>query len=125
MVPSLPLKEGTVVDTAPMQMDTGSATVTPESSLACSPDTDSPVMIEYEAGSGNLSQKSDEEDFVKLEDLPLQLSVLCEEELLKRIAEQEKSNLSPENNGSGDGPQGLAGNAQIMKAPETIGAQSA
>ncbi|XP_041114548.1 pericentriolar material 1 protein-like isoform X2 [Polyodon spathula] len=117
MVPSLPLKEGTVVDTAPMQMDTGSATVTPESSLACSPDTDSPVMIEYEAGSGNLSQKSDEEDFVKLEDLPLQLSVLCEEELLKRIAEQEKSNLTPENNGSGDGPQGLAGNAQIMKAP--------
>ncbi|MGH0140524.1 UNVERIFIED_CONTAM: hypothetical protein FKN15_076459 [Acipenser sinensis] len=79
VVPSLPLIEGTVADTAPMQMDTGSATLTPESSLACSPDTDSPVMIDYEAGSGNLSQKSDEEDFVKLEDLPLQLSVLCED----------------------------------------------
>lgn len=29
-------------------------------------------------GSGNTSQKSDEEDFVKVEDLPLQLSVMCE-----------------------------------------------
>ncbi|XP_058883052.1 pericentriolar material 1 protein isoform X1 [Acipenser ruthenus] len=125
VVPSLPLIEGTVADTAPMQMDTGSATLTPESSLACSPDTDSPVMIDYEAGSGNLSQKSDEEDFVKLEDLPLQLSVLCEDELLKRIAEQENNHSTPEINGSGDGPQGLAGNAQILKEPEIIGAQSA
>ncbi|MGH0121312.1 UNVERIFIED_CONTAM: hypothetical protein FKN15_070373, partial [Acipenser sinensis] len=117
VVPSLPLIEGTVADTAPMQMDTGSATLTPESSLACSPDTDSPVMIDYEAGSGNLSQKSDEEDFVKLEDLPLQLSVLCEDELLKRIAEQENSHSTPDINGSGDGPQSLAGKAQILKEP--------
>lgn len=29
-------------------------------------------------GSGNTSQKSDEEDFVKVEDLPLQLTVMCE-----------------------------------------------
>ncbi|XP_041081502.1 pericentriolar material 1 protein isoform X2 [Polyodon spathula] len=127
VVSSVPLNEGMVADTAPMQTDTGSATVTPESSLACSPYTDSPVMIDYEAGSGNVSQKSDEEDFVKLEDLPVQLSVLCEDELLKRIAEeQEMNNLTTEIiNGSGDGPQGLAGNAQILKEPETIGAQSA
>lgn len=31
-----------------------------------------------EVGSGNTSQKSDEEDFVKLDDLPLQLTVMCE-----------------------------------------------
>lgn len=31
-----------------------------------------------EVGSGNMSQKSDEEDFVKVEDLPMQLSVICE-----------------------------------------------
>ena len=29
-------------------------------------------------GSGNTSQKSDEEDFVKVDDLPLQLTVMCE-----------------------------------------------
>lgn len=29
-------------------------------------------------GSGSTSQKSDEEDFVKVEDLPLQLTVMCE-----------------------------------------------
>lgn len=31
-----------------------------------------------EVGSGSTSQKSDEEDFVKVEDLPLQLTVMCE-----------------------------------------------
>lgn len=31
-----------------------------------------------EVGSGNTSQKSDEEDFVKVDDLPLQLTVMCE-----------------------------------------------
>ncbi len=31
-----------------------------------------------EMGSGNTSQKSDEEDFVKVDDLPLQLTVMCE-----------------------------------------------
>lgn len=31
-----------------------------------------------EMGSGNTSQKSDEEDFVKVEDLPMQLTVICE-----------------------------------------------
>lgn len=34
--------------------------------------------LEQEVGSGNTSQKSDEEDFVKVEDLPLQLTVMCE-----------------------------------------------
>lgn len=29
-------------------------------------------------GSGNASQKSDEDDFVKVDDLPLQLTVMCE-----------------------------------------------
>lgn len=31
-----------------------------------------------EVASGNTSQKSDEEDFVKVEGLPMQLSVMCE-----------------------------------------------
>lgn len=31
-----------------------------------------------EVGSGNASQKSDEDDFVKVDDLPLQLTVMCE-----------------------------------------------
>lgn len=31
-----------------------------------------------EVGSGSTSQKSDEDDFVKVEDLPLQLTVMCE-----------------------------------------------
>lgn len=36
---------------------------------------------------------------------------------MKRIAEQENNHSTPEINGSGDGPQGLAGNAQILKEP--------
>lgn len=38
------------------------------------------VLISFmqEMGSGNTSQKSDEEDFVKVDDLPLQLTVMCE-----------------------------------------------
>ncbi|XP_066574344.1 pericentriolar material 1 protein isoform X3 [Amia ocellicauda] len=120
--------EGISVDAAADQVEGRSAAVTPEGSLACSPDTDSPVLInDYEAGSGNLSQKSDEDDFVKVEDLPLQLSVLCEDELRKRIAEeQENNNLSAEIlHGSGDELADLIGNSQALKEPETIGAQSA
>lgn len=37
-----------------------------------------PIQSSKEMGSGNTSQKSDEEDFVKVEDLPLQLTVMCE-----------------------------------------------
>lgn len=33
------------------------------------------LVVEQETGSGNLSQKSDEDDFVKLEDLPLKLAL--------------------------------------------------
>ncbi|KAL7841075.1 hypothetical protein SRHO_G00247660 [Serrasalmus rhombeus] len=97
-------------------------------SATASPQTDSPVMVNAdEVGSGNASQKSDEEDFVKVEDLPLQLSVMCEEELRKRItAEQRNNNLSAEIlNGATDGMTGLVGNAHALKEPETIGAQSA
>ncbi|XP_010789168.1 pericentriolar material 1 protein-like isoform X2 [Notothenia coriiceps] len=50
-----------------------------ETHTTSSPDSDSPVMINVdEMGSGNTSQKSDEEDFVKVDDLPLQRSVMCE-----------------------------------------------
>ncbi|XP_073697570.1 pericentriolar material 1 protein isoform X4 [Garra rufa] len=101
---------------------------TPQSSDTASPDTESPVMINTdEAGSGNTSQRSDEEDFVKVEDLPLQMSVLCEEELCKRISEeQQNNNLAAEIlNGNKEELAGLVGNAQALKEPETIGAQSA
>nr|XP_023686388.1 pericentriolar material 1 protein isoform X2 [Paramormyrops kingsleyae] len=99
----------------------------PWSSPTCSPDTDSPVIInEHEVGSGNLSQKSDEDDFVKVEDLPLQLSVMCKEELQKRIAEEQlNNNLSAEILSTAVGETVLVGNSQALKEPETVGAQSA
>ncbi|XP_066515864.1 pericentriolar material 1 protein isoform X2 [Hoplias malabaricus] len=93
-----------------------------------SPQTDSPVMVNAdEVGSGNTSQKSDEEDFVKVEDLPLQLSVMCEEELRKRItAEQRNNSLSAEIlSEAGEGLTELVGSAHSLKEPETVGAQSA
>nr|XP_029529446.1 pericentriolar material 1 protein-like isoform X4 [Oncorhynchus nerka] len=93
-----------------------------------SPDTESPVMVNIdEVGSGNTSLKSDEEDFVKVEDLPMQLSVICEEALQKRIVEeQQNNNLSAEIlNGNTDTLAGLVGNGHTLKEPETIGAQSA
>ncbi|XP_078074010.1 pericentriolar material 1 protein isoform X9 [Mustelus asterias] len=102
---------------------------TPESSLAGSPDTDSPVLVNdyQEAGSGNLSQKSDEDDFVKVENLPPSLSVLSEEELMRRISEEEQNNnlacvlLNPDV----DGAQELAGSSETLKEPENGGARSA
>ncbi|XP_036372444.1 pericentriolar material 1 protein-like [Megalops cyprinoides] len=108
--------------------ETESVCVSREGSAACSPDTDSPVIVnEDEVGSGNLSQKSDEEDFVKVEGLPLQLSALCQEELQKRITKEQQSNdLSAEIlNGNVDGLAGLLGNSLTLKEPETVGAQSA
>uniref|UniRef100_W5KNN2 Pericentriolar material 1 n=1 Tax=Astyanax mexicanus TaxID=7994 RepID=W5KNN2_ASTMX len=108
--------------------EASSAQDTHQDSTTPSPQTDSPVMVNAdEVGSGNTSQKSDEEDFVKVEDLPLQLSVMCEEELRKRItAEQRNNNLSSEIlNGAADGMTGLVGSAHALKEPETIGAQSA
>ncbi|XP_024914679.1 pericentriolar material 1 protein isoform X3 [Cynoglossus semilaevis] len=94
-----------------------------KSSTTSSPDTDSPVMINVdEVASGNTSQKSDEEDFVKVEDLPLQLTVMCEEELQKRIVEeQQKNNLSEEVlNGNTESLTRLVGNAQALKEPDTV-----
>ncbi|XP_074485631.1 pericentriolar material 1 protein isoform X4 [Sebastes fasciatus] len=98
-----------------------------ESVTSSSPDTDSPVMINVdEMGSGNTSQKSDEDDFVKVDELPMQLSVMCEEELQKRIVEeQQNNNLSVEIlNGNTESLTGLVGNAQALKEPDTAGAQS-
>uniref|UniRef100_A0A3P8RDC1 Pericentriolar material 1 protein C-terminal domain-containing protein n=1 Tax=Astatotilapia calliptera TaxID=8154 RepID=A0A3P8RDC1_ASTCA len=94
--------------------------VTKEATTTSSPDTDSPVMISVdEVGSGNASQKSDEDDFVKVDDLPLQLTVMCEEELQKRIVEeQQNNNLSVEIlNGNTELLTGLVGNAQALKEP--------
>uniref|UniRef100_A0A8C9TN27 Pericentriolar material 1 n=1 Tax=Scleropages formosus TaxID=113540 RepID=A0A8C9TN27_SCLFO len=103
-----------------------SGALSPRSSSACSPDTDSPVMInEHEVGSANLSQKSDEEDFVKVEDLPLQLSVMCKEELQKRIAEEQLNNNLSTEILNGNVGEVLVGNSQTLKEPETVGAQSA
>ncbi|XP_063739856.1 pericentriolar material 1 protein isoform X3 [Eleginops maclovinus] len=98
-----------------------------ESNTTSSPESDSPVMINVdEMGSGNTSQKSDEEDFVKVDDVPLQLTVMCEEELQKRIVEeQQNNNLSVEIlNGNTESLTGLVGNPQALKEPDTVGAQS-
>ncbi|XP_053086787.1 pericentriolar material 1 protein isoform X3 [Pangasianodon hypophthalmus] len=100
----------------------------PHGSTTASPQTDSPVLVNAdEVGSGNTSQKSDEEDFVKVEDLPVQLSVMCQEELCKQILEEQRSNnLTREIlNGNAEGLSGLVGNAHALKEPETVGAQSA
>ncbi|XP_047222265.1 pericentriolar material 1 protein isoform X1 [Girardinichthys multiradiatus] len=96
-------------------------------STSTSPNTDSPVLVSVdEIGSGNTSQKSDEEDFVKVEDLPLQLKVMCEEELQKRIVEeQQNNNLSVEIlNGNAELLTGLVGSAQALKEPETTDGQN-
>ncbi|XP_021250885.1 pericentriolar material 1 protein isoform X12 [Numida meleagris] len=122
---SLPGNETQMLDTACVvnKSSTGSS----ESSMAGSPDTESPVLVnEYEAGSGNISQKSDEDDFVKVEDLPLKLAVYSEADLLKKIASEAQTNsLSDELlDGGGEQGQELAGDAQTLKEPETFGAQS-
>ncbi|XP_072108732.1 pericentriolar material 1 protein isoform X2 [Mobula birostris] len=99
---------------------------TPESSLAASPDTESPVLVnDYEAGSGNLSQKSDEDDFVKVENLPSRLTVLSEDDLRKRISEEEQSNNLTSMLLDTDGAQELAGSSETLKEPENSGARSA
>ncbi|XP_006253247.1 pericentriolar material 1 protein isoform X3 [Rattus norvegicus] len=108
----------------PRVKEVKSAQETPESSLAGSPDTESPVLVnDYEAESGNISQKSDEEDFVKVEDLPLKLTVCSEAELRKKMVEEEQKNHL-----AGEicemQTEELAGNPQILKEPETVGAQS-
>uniref|UniRef100_A0A4W3J578 Pericentriolar material 1 n=1 Tax=Callorhinchus milii TaxID=7868 RepID=A0A4W3J578_CALMI len=114
--PSLPLCESVNTLTSMQMSLENDLEGTPESSLAGSPDTDSPVLVnDYEAGSGNLSQKSDEDDFVKVENLPLRLSA----ELMRRISEEEQNNnltcalLDAEV----DGAQELAGNLEALKEP--------
>ncbi|XP_037830810.1 pericentriolar material 1 protein isoform X3 [Kryptolebias marmoratus] len=105
----------------------GSPDVPKDSTATSSPNTDSPVLVSVdEMGSGNTSQKSDEDDFVKVDDLPLQLTVMCEEELQKRIVEeQQNNNLSVEIlNGNTELVTGLVGNAQALKEPETDGAEN-
>ncbi|XP_068176755.1 pericentriolar material 1 protein isoform X2 [Antennarius striatus] len=105
----------------------GGQDVPKESITTSSTDTDSPVMINLdEMGSGYASQKSDEEDYVKVDDLPVQLTVMCEEELQKRIVEeQQNNNLSVEIlNGNTESLTGLVGNAHALKEPDTVGAQS-
>uniref|UniRef100_F6T6B5 Pericentriolar material 1 n=1 Tax=Equus caballus TaxID=9796 RepID=F6T6B5_HORSE len=78
---------------------------------------------DQEAESGNISQKSDEEDFVKVEDLPLKLTIYSEADLRKKMVEEEQRNHL-----SGEicemQTEELAGNSQTLKEPETVGAQS-
>uniref|UniRef100_A0A8C9DV35 Pericentriolar material 1 n=1 Tax=Prolemur simus TaxID=1328070 RepID=A0A8C9DV35_PROSS len=78
---------------------------------------------DQEAESGNISQKSDEEDFVKLEDLPLKLTIYSEADLRKKMVEEEQKNHL-----SGEicemQTEELAGNSQTLKEPETVGAQT-
>ncbi|KAM9330413.1 pericentriolar material 1 protein [Gastrophryne carolinensis] len=98
-----------------------------ESSDPGSPATDSPVLVnEYqETGSGNLSQKSDEDDFVKVEDLPLKLD-LSKAELIAEMEKEELNNSLCDEilNGQRDGADMLAGDALSLKEPESSGAHS-
>ncbi|XP_009573044.1 PREDICTED: pericentriolar material 1 protein [Fulmarus glacialis] len=121
---SLPVNETQTLDTTCV----GNKSASSESSMAGSPDTESPVLVnEYEAGSGNVSQKSDEDDFVKVEDLPLKLAVYSEADLMKKMATEAQTNsLSDELlDGGGAQDKELVGDAQTLKEPETFGAQSA
>ncbi|XP_064224684.1 pericentriolar material 1 protein isoform X2 [Aotus nancymaae] len=120
----LPLPVPEIETLVPRVKEVKSGQETPESSLAGSPDTESPVLVnDYEAESGNISQKSDEEDFVKVEDLPLKLTIYSEADLRKKMVEEEQKNHL-----SGEicemHTEELAGNSQTLKEPETVGAQS-
>ncbi|CAI5783890.1 PCM1_C domain-containing protein [Podarcis lilfordi] len=123
---SLAVNESQALDT--LHGETKSSSGTPESSVVGSPDTESPVLVnEYETGSGNVSQKSDEDDFVKVENLPLKLAVYSEEELMKKMVAEAQSNSITEEILSGAESHGeeLVGDPQMLKEPETTGAQSA
>lgn len=91
----LPLPLTEIETLVPRVKEVKSAQETPESSLAGSPDTESPVLVnDYEAESGNISQKSDEEDFVKVEDLPLKLTIYSDADLRRKMIEEEQKNHS-------------------------------
>ncbi|KFR15476.1 Pericentriolar material 1 protein, partial [Opisthocomus hoazin] len=114
---SLPVNETQTLDTTCVGNKSAASS---ESSMAGSPDTESPVLVnEYEAGSGNVSQKSDEDDFVKVEDLPLKLAVYSEADLMKKMATEAQTNsLSDELlDGGGNRDQDLVGDAQMLKEP--------
>ncbi|KFQ12420.1 Pericentriolar material 1 protein, partial [Leptosomus discolor] len=114
---SLPVNETQTLDTICVGNKSAASS---ESSMAGSPDTESPVLVnEYEAGSGNVSQKSDEDDFVKVEDLPLKLAVYSEADLMKKMATEAQTNsLSDELlDGGGAQDQELVGDAQTLKEP--------
>ncbi|XP_064274053.1 pericentriolar material 1 protein isoform X2 [Passer domesticus] len=122
---SLAVNEAQTPDTTCAENKSGASS---ESSMAGSPDTESPVLVnEYEPGSGNVSQKSDEDDFVKVEDLPLKLAVYSEADLMKKMeTEAQTKSLSDELlDGGGAQDQELVGDAQTLKEPETFGAQNA
>ncbi|XP_077628540.1 pericentriolar material 1 protein isoform X8 [Crocuta crocuta] len=114
----LPLTE--IETLVPAVKEVKSAQETPESSLAGSPDTESPVLVnDYEAESGNISQKSDEEDFVKVEDLPLKLTIYSEADLRKKMVEEEQKNhLSGEVLREMQTEE-LAGNSETLKEPDS------
>uniref|UniRef100_A0A8D2LZ18 Pericentriolar material 1 n=1 Tax=Varanus komodoensis TaxID=61221 RepID=A0A8D2LZ18_VARKO len=100
--------------------ETKSSSGTPESSVVGSPDTESPVLVnEYETGSGNISQKSDEDDFVKVEDLPLKLAVFSEEDLMKKmVAEAQRLNsITEEILADSESHVELVGDPQMLKEP--------
>lgn len=120
----LPLSLNENETIVPRVKEVKSAQETPESSLAGSPDTESPVLVnDYEAESGNISQKSDEEDFVKVEDLPLKLTIYSEADLRKKMIEEEQKNhISSEI--CEMQTEELAGNSPALKEPETVGTQS-
>ncbi|XP_074084321.1 pericentriolar material 1 protein isoform X15 [Macrotis lagotis] len=121
--PSLPIPE--VEASLPGSTQAKSASETPESSVAGSPDTESPVLVnEYEAGSGHLSQKSDEEDFVKVEDLPLKLTIYSEADIMKKMAAEEQSNHLAEEILAVTHTEELAGDPQTLKEPESVAARS-
>ncbi|KAF1659605.1 Pericentriolar material 1 protein, partial [Aptenodytes patagonicus] len=114
---SLPVNETQTLDTVCVGNKSAASS---ESSMAGSPDTESPVLVnEYEGGSGNVSQKSDEDDFVKVEDLPLKLAVYSEADLMKKMATEAQTNsLSDELlDGGGAKDQELVGDAQTLKEP--------
>ncbi|KAM8939495.1 pericentriolar material 1 protein [Pelodytes ibericus] len=100
-----------------LPVDIKSPLASSDSSGAGSPATESPVLVnEYESGSGNASQKSDEDDFVTVDDLP-------KSDLMKEIEEEErKNNLCDEIlnlGGPANGTVELAGDALSLKEPES------
>uniref|UniRef100_A0A8C5LUT3 Pericentriolar material 1 n=1 Tax=Leptobrachium leishanense TaxID=445787 RepID=A0A8C5LUT3_9ANUR len=77
---------------AEISVRTKSPLASSDSSGVGSPATESPVLVnEYESGSGNQSQKSDEEDFVKVDNLPLKLN-MPKSSLMKEVEKEEQQN---------------------------------